>query len=225
MTPAKTGMAQALRAIAVEGWLPIAAAMVGTQDKLPMWADLGLRPVIGTTLDIKVALAPLNDRELDLLLSCWTKWDAKSVTGSALATWLTDVHSENGPGCEDSSHFRRLNIDLIEAAHLLNDSGFQFLPEKDLQDQPVMETVMSVGLRLCALEFTGEQLETPSYLAVTGLLPGSFPRAMWVQAVLRSFTVSGSEALTHLAHVQHLWQSKLSKAWPGGGLDCVQGCN
>ena len=44
-----------------------------------------------------------------------------------------------------------------------------------------METVMSVGLRLCALEFTREQLQTLSYLAVTGLLPDSFPRAMWVQ--------------------------------------------
>ena len=40
--------------------------------------------------------------------------------------------------------------------------------------------------------------------------------------------VSDSEALTHLAHAQHLWQSKLfgsSKAWPSGGLDCVQRCN
>ena len=51
-----------------------------------------------------------------------------------------------------------------------------------------METVMSVGLRLCALEFTREQLQPLSYLAVTGLLPDSFPRAMWVQAVRRSFS-------------------------------------
>ena len=95
---------------------------------------------------------------------------------------------EGGKVCEERPHFRRRNIDLLEATRLLNDRGFQFLPEKDLQDQPVMETVMSVGLRLRALEFTREQLKTLSYLAVTGLLPGSFPRAMWLHAVLRSFS-------------------------------------
>ena len=132
---AKTGMAEALRSIASEGWLPFAAAMVGAQGKLPMWADPGLRPVIGTTVDIKVA-------------------PVKSVSGCALNTWLSEVRSEYGPECEDSPHFRRRNIDLLEATRLLHDSGFQFLPEMDLQGQPVMETVMSVGLRLCALEFT-----------------------------------------------------------------------
>ena len=66
---AKTGMAQALQSIANEGWVPLAAAMVGTKGKPPMWADLGLRPVIGTTVDIKVAPVPLDDRELDLCCS------------------------------------------------------------------------------------------------------------------------------------------------------------
>ncbi len=131
------------------------------------WADPGLRPVIGTTVDIKVA-------------------PVKSVSGCALNTWLSEVRSEYGPECEDSPHFRRRNIDLLEATRLLHDSGFQFLPEMDLQGQPVMETVMSVGLRLCALEFTPQQLKTLAYLAVTGLLPDSFPHAMWVQAVQRS---------------------------------------
>ena len=175
---AKTGTTKVLRAIAVDGWIPLAASMVGTQDKLPMWADSGLRPVAPT---------PLSDRDLKLLLSCWTRWDATTVAGSALATWLCDVQSEYGPECDDSPHFRRRDIDLLEATRLLNDSGFQFLPERDLQDQPVMGMVMSVGLRLCALEFTLEQLQTLSYLTVTGLLPGSFPHQLWVQAVQRSF--------------------------------------
>ena len=50
-----------------------------------------------------------------------------------------------------------------------------------------METVMSVGLRLCALEFTTQQLKTLAYLAVTGLLPESFPHALWARAIQRSF--------------------------------------
>ena len=53
---AKSGMAQALQSIASEGWIPLAAAMVGTSDKPPLWADLGLRPVVGTTLDIKLGV-------------------------------------------------------------------------------------------------------------------------------------------------------------------------
>ena len=67
---AKVGMA---RSIAVEGWVPLAVAMVGTKGKEPMWADLGLCPVIGTTVHIKVMPQPLEDREVDLLLSCWKK--------------------------------------------------------------------------------------------------------------------------------------------------------
>ena len=76
---AKTGMAQALQSIASEGWLPLAAAMVGTSDKPPLWTDLGLRPVVGTTLDIKLEPCPLERREVALLLSCWKRWDTKSV--------------------------------------------------------------------------------------------------------------------------------------------------
>ncbi len=168
---AKRDMASALATIAVEGWIPLAAAMVGTHDKPPMWAGTGLQPVIGITIDLKVAPAPLSDRNLRLLLSCWKRWDAKVVSGSALATWLCNVQSEFGPECKDSPQFRRVDIDMLEAARLLNESGFQFLPEKELQDVTEMEIIMSVGLRLCALEFTSAQLQTLSYFSVTGLLP------------------------------------------------------
>ena len=40
----KTGMAQALQSIASEGWLPLAAAMVGTSDKPPFGQILGYAP-------------------------------------------------------------------------------------------------------------------------------------------------------------------------------------
>ena len=88
---AKVGMAQALQSIASEGWIPLAAAMVGTVGKKPMWADLGLRPVVGTTVDIKIWPHPLEHRELVLLLSCWGRWDHGSISGSAVNTWLTNV--------------------------------------------------------------------------------------------------------------------------------------
>ena len=61
-----------------------------------------------TTVDIiKVTPLPLEDRELDLLLSCWTRWNTKSVPGCALNTWLSGVDCEFGPDAEDSSHLLR----------------------------------------------------------------------------------------------------------------------
>ena len=57
---AKTGMEKALATIAPEGWLPMAAAMLGTVGKPPMWACVGLRPVVGTTVDLKVQPPPLS---------------------------------------------------------------------------------------------------------------------------------------------------------------------
>ena len=171
---AKTGMAQALQSIASEGWIPLAAAMVGTVGKKPMWADLGLRPVVGTTVDIKLWPYRLEHKELVLLLSCWKRWDHGSISGSAINTWLRNVNLAVGPDCEDSPHFRRTDIDYMEAMRLLVESGFDFLPDTDLQKQPIMETVMSVGLQLCALEYTVKQLNTLSYLrhgVFVGLLP------------------------------------------------------
>ena len=119
---------------ASEGWVPLAAAMVGTVGKKPMWAGLGLRPVVGTTVDIKISPRPLEHRELVLLLSCWRRWDHGSVSGSAINTWLADVDLAAGPDCEDSPHFKRVDIDCFEAIRLLEESGFGFLPESDLQD-------------------------------------------------------------------------------------------
>ena len=98
-----------------------------------------------------------------------------------------EVDSASGPDCEDSPHFKRRNIDCIETVRLLDESGFGFLPESDLQNQPMLETVMSVGLRLCALEFTAKQLNILAYLSMSGLLPETFPHERWVLAVQRSF--------------------------------------
>ena len=138
------------------------------------------------SLDIKVMPQPLEDREVDLLLSCWKKWNFQSVPESALNQWLGKVDVEWGPDCVDSPHFRRVDIDCFDMAKLLEDSGFGFLPDGDLLDQPTMDVVMTVGLRLCALEFTSEQLKLLAYMCFSGVLPESFPHAQWVSAVFRS---------------------------------------
>ena len=60
---AKAGMERSLASIAPEGWIPMAAAMLGTVDKPPMWASVGLRPVVGTTIDFRVLPPKLSERE------------------------------------------------------------------------------------------------------------------------------------------------------------------
>ena len=102
---AKIGMAQALRSIANEGWVPLAAAMVGTTSKKPCGRIWGFDQLL-----VPQWTQPLEDRELDLLLSCRRRWDHTSIPECALNTWLTGVDCEFGPDCEDSPHFRRPNM-------------------------------------------------------------------------------------------------------------------
>ena len=115
---AKTGMERSLASIAPEGWLPMAAAMLGTVDKPPMWASVGLRPVVGTTIDFKVLPPILFEREKLLMLSCWQQWDPTSVPGSALSQWLVGIEVEHGPDGLDSPTYLKQNFNVQEAADL-----------------------------------------------------------------------------------------------------------
>ena len=82
---AKVGMERSLASIAAEGWIPMAAAMLGTAEKPPMWISVGLRPVAGTTIDFRALPPSLSEREKLPMLSCWQQWDAAGVPGSALS--------------------------------------------------------------------------------------------------------------------------------------------
>ena len=55
---------------------------------------------------------------------------------------------------------------------------------------------MSVGLRLCAIEFTSRQLKVLAYLTVSELLPESFPHTRRVMAVQRSFCTQEAAVCT-----------------------------
>ena len=171
---AKSGMAQALQSIASEGWDPL-------------WADLGLRPVVGTTLDIKLGPRPLEHRDVALLLSCWKRWDFTSVADSAINTWLKGATPAFGPDCEDSPCYRIRNMNVLDVMRLFGECGFEFLPETDLQKRPELEVVMTVGLHLCALEMTDQQLDTLACIAFAGQLPEFFPLQQWICAVKKSF--------------------------------------
>ena len=94
---AKVGMERSLASIAAEGWIPMAAAMLGTVDKPPMWASVRLRPVAGTTIDFRVLPPILSEREKLLMLSSWQQWDPTGVPNSALSQWLVGIDVEYGP--------------------------------------------------------------------------------------------------------------------------------
>ena len=46
---------------------------------------------------------------------------------------------------------------------------------------------MTVGLHLCALEMTDQQLDTLACIALAGQLPEFFPLKQWISAVKKSF--------------------------------------
>ena len=51
---AKRDIPRDLPAIACEGWLPLATAMVGRGTQLAQWVGMDLRPVLGTSVDLAI---------------------------------------------------------------------------------------------------------------------------------------------------------------------------
>ena len=78
-------------------------------------------------------------------------------------------------------------MNVLDAMRLFGECGFEFLPETDLQKRPGLEVVMTVGLHLCALEMTDQQLDTLACIALAGQLPEFFPLQQWIRAVKKSF--------------------------------------
>ena len=149
---AKANMENALAAIAVEGWLPMAAAMLGTEDKPPMWATVGLRPVVGTTVDLKVQPAPLSEREMLLLLTCWQRWDKAGVQGSALSKWLLGVDVTQGPDGYDSPTFLQQPLGDLEAGQLYQQAQLSPLEEVCEENSPCGKEIGQLVTRIFTYE-------------------------------------------------------------------------
>ena len=180
---AKAGMARSLASIAAEGWIPMAAAMLGTAGKPPMWASVGLRPVAGTTIDFKLSPPSLSDREKLLMLSCWQQWDAAAgVPGSALSHWLIGIDVDAGPDGRNSPTFMKQNFDAQEAAALYQDAHLHTM--EDLGDNGLYPNVISqLALRILTYEYPLKAILAIYYLSATGHLPVKFPHDQWNEAV------------------------------------------
>ena len=180
---AKTGMEKALATIAPQGWLPMAAAMLGTVGKPPMWACVGLRPVVGTTVDLKVQPPPLSEREKLLILSCWQQWDPAGIRGSALSQWLVGVEVEHGPDGLESPTFLKPNFAVQEAVQLYKEAHLDAL--EDLSDVTGLypAAINHLAFRICTYEYPLCALLAVYFLSATGHMPGKFPTDQWIKAV------------------------------------------
>ena len=156
-------------------------AMLGTVGKPPMWASVGLRPVVGTTIDLKVQPAPLSEREKLLLLSCWRQWNPTGVQGSALSSWLIGVDVEHGPDGTDSPTFLKQNFDVQEAVHLYQEA--QLGPLEDLFALNSPYRISQLALRISTHEYPSCALLAIYFLSATGHMPSKFPLDHWIKAV------------------------------------------
>ena len=82
---AKVHMESALQTLRLQGWIPMASALVGTDTRPPLWATNDLRVTAGTSIDLALRPHPLTQKEDLLLLSLWRRyWHVPK--GSALGS-------------------------------------------------------------------------------------------------------------------------------------------
>ena len=148
---AKAGMERSLASIAAEGWIPMAAAVLGTAGKPPMWASV-LRPVAGTTIDFRVLPPSLSEREKLLMLSCWQQWDADGVPGSALSQWLVGIDVDSGPDGRNSPTYLKQNFDAQEAADLYRAVHLHTLEDLG-ENGPYPKVISQLALRIITYHY------------------------------------------------------------------------
>ena len=100
---AKVHMESVLETLRLQGWIPMASALVGTVKRPPMWATTDLRVTAGTSIDLAIRPTPLTQKEDLLLLSLWRR-HCHVPKGCALGTWLMGVNKELGPNNQESPH-------------------------------------------------------------------------------------------------------------------------
>ena len=104
---AKKEMPNSLAALAKFGWLPMAAAMVGSASSPPPWTGQDWRPILGTSVDTRILPPHLSNKESLLLLSQWIRIPRDDLhIRHATNCWLSPdkVKVALGPDCDLSPH-------------------------------------------------------------------------------------------------------------------------
>ena len=119
---AKKEMPTSLAGVAKFGWIPMAAAMVGSASSPPLWTGQDWRPIFGTSLDTRILPPPLSEKESLLLLSQWIRLPRDDLhIRHATNSWLSPnkVNVALGPDCDISPHpIRELPLDLETTPYL-----------------------------------------------------------------------------------------------------------
>ena len=99
-TNAKKRMPSSLADLAQFGWLPLAAALFGTQEWKPQWLHHNFLPVVGLRLHAKVPPPPLSQAQLILL--CGTV-----ATEGTIGTLMYIAAASSSPKVWSSVTFQR----------------------------------------------------------------------------------------------------------------------
>ena len=112
----KKEMPSSLAALAKFGWVPMAAAMVGSASSPPLWTGQDWRPILGTSVDTTILPPHLSNKENLLLLSQWIRIPRDDLhIRHATNSWLSPdkVKVALGPDCDISPHpVREVPLDL-----------------------------------------------------------------------------------------------------------------
>ena len=193
---AKSSMPTSLPELATKGWTVVAAALLGTQGKPPLWTQEGFRPVIGTTIDCRITPNPVSHKEESLLLSRW--WPARDPEMlESHKTFLKGIEPKHSPSHAYTLEGLAPTATAPEAIlALLCDEGF---PLWTLTPPPNRETAVIETLVCFATMVSTEGASTVAALSMHGLLPDSFPRHAWNLAVGTWFRLGGTHK-TGMAH-------------------------
>ena len=109
---AKKEMPASLAALAKFGWIPMATAMMGSASSPPQWANKDWRPILGTSVDIRL-LPPFSQ---------WIRVPRDELhIHHATNSWLKPdkVNVALGPDCDQSPHsLRQSTLDLTAAPYI-----------------------------------------------------------------------------------------------------------
>ena len=199
---AKTAMEAGLGLIKKEGWITLASAMVGAANCTPAWAadTWTLRPVPGTSLDLRLQPVGLTIQEELLLLGQWHR-TRDQVPSSALCTWLCNVNKELGPDCTGSPHvptstLKQESQDAVVPYSTSPHTDFPSLQEFGLESllevsalEP-SERRLTFGLALMQVALTSQMdiLKEVVAALLRGTAPSEFPVEQWKQLVQAALT-------------------------------------
>ena len=180
---AKVHMESALQTLRLQGWIPMASALVGTVKRPPMWATTDLRVTAGTSIDL--AIRP------------WRR-HCQVPKGCALGTWLMGVNKELGPDNEESPHKLATpqNVDYPATADIIRSTaGLEFLGKLSPSIPSGRCTATELMLLIAAFEIKNMDLAVLVSVLLAGVIPENFPINTWHSVVWLTLASSASYVL------------------------------